>query len=289
MADTTRVVNPLDDDATMGDKAAETLKIMSNEFLRSTPIILFFLIPGVLTLVILAVLLFDGTGTTVQWKAKPGGPLKSDITYSYVDSAVFDSGLEPSTVMLLVTFLGLLSILCMALALLHRAGVLLPGEGFTQEDMDDEDVDEEETLHASHALHLLHGPFLINTVIMLCLSVTAYGTVAQVDREYVTAYGRAVAGDDYKEGDILEVDSGFMDAGMLEEFEEDRNRACSSPAGYFGTISGISANLLSEGYVFMFVGICVNAVVILVSRTPFPPTSVAHGFFSPRCRFVKYA
>ena len=29
--------------------------------------------------------------------------------------------------------------------------------------------------------------------------------------------------------------------------------ACASPLGYFGTISGVSANILPQGYVFMFI------------------------------------
>jgi hypothetical protein len=195
------------------------------------------------------------------------------------DTLVYD--LDPGHIISLAGWAGLCAELGMAAVVLTRVtgpapGVLHPGiRGIwkagedlpASSDSDSEDEPEldltpkqqrmhdEEISQMSHVLSLLIGPFAIMLVTMSCLVVVLYGLIQD-------PFGHAI-NRDFKTS--LEA-SPNDHAGL-----RDQEFACTSPIGYFGTISGVSANILSEGYVFMFVGITVNAVIVLQNM----PTYVA--------------
>jgi hypothetical protein len=131
------------------------------------------------------------------------------------------------------------------------------GEDDTEQELTPKEqrVRAEEISQMSHVLSLLIGPFAIMLVTMSCLIIVMHGLIEDpfghaINRDFKTTLSASP-------NDPI----GLRD----QEF------ACTSPIGYFGTISGVSANILSEGYVFMFVGITVNAVIVLQNM----PTYVA--------------
>lgn len=260
----TTVGNPAADDSGSDsdamDKVEEIGKELLREFLREAPIFAFFVVPSVFTVLIISSIIgggsFPGAGTIQTWTAV--GPDNFTITHSYVDGMIYH--LDPTWTIDIALVVGLGSWLTMVGVLLYRAGVIYKSStGFKVGEMPTEEIQHKETLHASHALGLMIGPFLINVVIMICLAVSALGIVMGRDRDFSLPPSDPV-------GPNNEVQ---LTQDQVKKLVIDQDISCASPAGYFGTISGISANLLKEGYVFMFVGICVNAVIILNNMPPF--------------------
>jgi hypothetical protein len=136
---------------------------------------------------------------------------------------------------------------------------------------DNEDAARKEDIgQMSHILGLIIGPFLVVTVIATCLFFVVQGVVMKLDYK----------GEYMDPERCLDPDTGMrIDLGTLsdypergctaEEYEQERHGSCISPIGYFGTISGVSANIMPQGYVFMFVTITTNALVILTHMPPF--------------------
>jgi hypothetical protein len=97
-------------------------------------------------------------------------------------------------------------------------------------DMRSDKTKAQEVTKMSFILSLVFGPFFIMIIIMTCLVAVMFGLTRD-------PFGMPL------QRDFLET-----------QRDQDADFACSSPIGYFGTISGVSANILKEGYVFMFVG-----------------------------------
>eukprot|EP01045_Picozoa_sp_COSAG04_P001591 COSAG04_NODE_54_length_30630_cov_12.996233_19_plen_426_part_00 len=177
---------------------------------------------------------------------------------------------------------GLLLLLGMLVTVLFRADVLPPpnlkwtrASPWNANDIEAPDVQADEDAGATDArqaeelsqmgrvLSLIIGPFALMITIMSCMMVVMH-LITQDSK-----------GDEWPR---------LRSAAELDGTSAET--ACSSPIAYFvcaptrslvvlrfslshglfveqGTISGVSANILPQGYVFMFVGITVNAVIVL--------------------------
>lgn len=119
----------------------------------------------------------------------------------------------------------------------------------------------------SHILGLIVGPFLVVTVIATCLFLVVQGVVMKLDNYGVYMNPQRCL--DPVTWVRVDPDPKTGLGCTPEEYEEEIHGACRSPIGYFGTISGVSANIMPQGYVFMFVTISTNALVILTHMPPF--------------------
>lgn len=71
-----------------------------------------------------------------------------------------------------------------------------------------------------------------------------------------------------------------------QNYSTDYEWPCRSAVGYTGTISGLSANFLPEGYVFMFVTMTVQAIVVLKEVPPIRGFPMTWSFWT-QCMLIR--
>ena len=142
--------------------------------------------------------------------------------------------------------------------LVQKTSIWSPFQWFLEDN--DDDARKEDVGQMSHIYSLMIGPFLVVTTISMCLAYTIMGFIMKAD------------GSDYMDPErCLDAVTGRLDTSVCsqEDYDEEVHGSCQSPLGYFGTISGVSANILPQGYVFMFVTISTNALVVLTHMPEF--------------------
>ena len=113
-------------------------------------------------------------------------------------------------------------------------------------------------------LSLMLGSFFPNTVLAACLTLVVLQVLQKTDgsNEYINHH---------------------------TNYSRDYEFPCLSPVGYTGTISGLATNFNPQGYVFMFVTIVVQAVVVLKEMPSLGGYSQVPWTFYSQCMLVRLA
>ena len=146
--------------------------------------------------------------------------------------------------------------------LVQKTSIWSPFQWFLEDN--DDDARKEDIGQMSHIFGLMIGPFLVVTVIASCLFLVVRGVVMKIDATGYMDPDRCLKYDEATGQTALDTS-----VCSQEEYDEEVHGSCISPIGYFGTISGVSANILPQGYVFMFVTISTNALVVLTHMPEF--------------------